>query len=207
MNGREYWKFLDEWNPNLLYQYARNHNRTNETCQLTGSTSETYYLIWFVFRYVLDCKTYEEALKYADESTFSKYGISDSLFYRSYEMAEEKTERLIAIGSEEFGKVIIKISEKSFYQSSNKSRIQNTIEFLLDIIYHRYNYLEQIECYIRHFSKPGVFPAKQPVAVITAKKILKTGVAALREKPAYREVLALHESTRKDILGEFYYEI
>lgn len=207
MNGREYWNFLDEWNPNLLYQYAKHHHVPNETCQLTGSTSETYYLIWFVYRYVLECRTYEEALKYADEKIFSKYGISDSLFYRGYEMAEGKKERLLSIGSEEFGTITIKVSERSFYQSNNKSRIQNTIEFLLDIIYHRYNYLEQIECYIKHFSKPGVYPAKQPVAVITAKKILKSSVEALKNRPVFAEVLALHQSTRKDILGEFYYDL
>lgn len=211
MNGREYWNFLDNWNPNLLYQYARYQGTANQSCHITGDTTETYYLIWFVFRYVLECETYEDALKHADITVFKKYGIADALILHNYEKTEEKKDLVLSIGSEEFGKIIIKISEGNLYKS-NKSkqlqgRLQNTIEYLLDIIYHRYNHLEQLECYIRHFSKSGVYPAKQPTAVIEAKKIVKKSVEAMKAYPVLQEVLALHRSTRKDILGEFYYEV
>lgn len=205
MNGRERWDFLDKFDANLLYQYAEGASVKYHTTYF-NSANDMYYLIWFVFRHVLNCKSYEEALKYAQVQTFQKYGIIKSLYYEE----EEQKKNLLTIGDKEFGVININVYTSSLFKkekSSKKSKTQKTIEFILDVLYHRYNYLEELECYIKHFGKADKVPSKQPVPVIEAKEILKKSITYMKRCPKYEGLLKQHQKTRKEILGDCYYEI
>ena len=91
----DYWEYLDNFDKNLLYLYSRSllqeKNKFFGTFQsFCGEKSEYaekkkkigFYLIWVVFRYVLKCETYQEAIKYATKENLKKYNLNTILHQR-----------------------------------------------------------------------------------------------------------------------------
>lgn len=135
------WNFLDEMDKNLLYTYAEVMSGKRKQIQSSKSYTEdrsehdeiriaeetrkrAYYLIWFVYRYVLNCETLDEAMKYADEETFRKFHL--------YSFSTSNS--AIYIGT---------YKEICFRKAED-------IPVILEILYNRYDFFEQLECFIRH---------------------------------------------------------
>lgn len=90
---------------------------------LKKAEARAYYLIWFVYRYVLNCKTLDETKQYANEETLKKYHL------KSY------------------------IVHNCLYIGANKDicfRKTEDIGIILEILYNRYGFFEQMECFIRN---------------------------------------------------------
>ena len=130
------WKYLDEMNMNLLYRYAKVlSGQSKQLCALIkGETEqqaderkckEGFYLIWFVYRYVLNCKTFEETLVYANEKTLKEYKLCN-LFNQCY--------------------MYIGIDKEIVFRKCTD------ILPVLEIVYNRYLLFEQIDCVRRYAS-------------------------------------------------------
>jgi hypothetical protein len=188
----EYWDFLDEFNGNLLYNCAGNKSYT------FADMNEVYYYIWFLYRYVLGCETLEEALQFANAKTMKELGIGKCF------ITKEHRKHVLVLGNEAFGTLVL--------CSHDVKKPVIFLKIVLEILYKRYNYLEQIECYIRHFwtaysSKLSKYECKQPVAVREAKAILRKSLDYMEHHTGFEEMLQTYRETRKEILGECYYEI
>ncbi len=160
------WDFLDEMDFNLLYRYAevikaineRRGKQLHSTCNNlkteAGDIREkeiaeikiakdrkmrAWYLIWFVYRYVLKCETLEDTIPYQNEETLSEYRIKSYIQNHIYLGADEDS---IALKS---GAIVPLI--KIWF------RYVDDIGMILEILYNRYNFYEQFECFIRHTDK------------------------------------------------------
>lgn len=139
------WSFLDKADKNLLYMYAQTlikdgkHHNTyipSETgneerdamLDAEAKRKSAYYIIWFVYRYILGCETLEEAKKYATMEVLKKYKIA-SFFSRN--------QARIYLG-------IYGINEMYLYNFKG-----GDLDIVLEILYNRYDYIEQLECFIR----------------------------------------------------------
>ena len=131
------WSFLDEPNWNLLYTYAgilagnRQYLTNKETCYHSkydyGIDAErkhiACYLIWITYRYILNCKTLEETIPYQNQETLKRFHL--------------------------LGLII----QKRIYVGIDKEidfRKAEDIGMILEILYYRYNFIEQMECFIRN---------------------------------------------------------
>lgn len=155
------WDYLDEIDFNLLYSYADVIKGKGKQIHLTCNNIEkksdsydfrdkefaniriaiarkrrAYYLIWFIYRYVLNCKTYEEAKPYMNKETLSKYRIESYVRNHIYLGADEDNHPLPNGINISFIKIKLQQIED--------------IEIILDILYNRYDFFEQFECFIRH---------------------------------------------------------
>lgn len=137
------WDFLDVMDKNLLYEYAKvmsgqkkqlhmdDHSEKEDSYyedirRLEQRRKTAYYLIWFVFRYLLGCKTYEETIPYQTKEILQKY------------------------------KVFSYIKNDYIYIDADGKITLHKLEDIciaLEIIYHRYGLFEQMECYIRNTKK------------------------------------------------------
>lgn len=124
------WDYLDEINLNLLYRYA--YLITGKYRQMFSAVSgetierlkekkcrDSFYLIWFVYKYVLECDTLEEALKHTDIDTLKRYKLN-SLLEQHY----------MYIGFEK--EIVFRRCEDIFP--------------ILEILYNRYPLWKQIVC-------------------------------------------------------------
>lgn len=142
------WDFLDEMNYNLLYTYASKltkagHNQgfyipsdtgdveVDKALDAEAKRKSAYYLIWFVYRYVLKCETFEEAEKFATSDILDKYKLATLFNYN---------QKRIFLG-------IYGLNE--IYLYNKKEYNKNDIGIVLEILYNRYDYFEQLECFIR----------------------------------------------------------
>lgn len=192
MNGRECWEYLEVFDGNTLYYY---------TCTSKPHFSDdknVYYIIWFVYRYVLGCETLEEALKYADLQTIKKFKLSRA-FSKD---AGGNTEAELFLGNDKFGKISLCVGRKHLEDSE---KTVNYIKTVLEILYNRYNILEQLECYVKNCST-SKFASRQPKGVIEAKAVIKSGLIYMEKDKRYKELIAQYKKTRREILGEYYYE-
>lgn len=149
------WSYLDHFNPNLLYKYADVlcgnaasiwWNIDKESDTLEAETEEmlnrlvpnsfegnmklrenVYYLIWFVYYYVLECSTLEEALLQNHRDVFHKFHLYTYLKHRN-----------IFLGG----------SRSIVFLSREKD-----IPIILEILYNRYSSIEQFECFVRYYNK------------------------------------------------------
>lgn len=136
------WKFLEIVDKNLLYNYAQvidgSMKQLQDSKSHRGGLSESeelmiaqqrrdnaYYLIWFVYRYVLQCKTLEDTIPYANEETLKKYRLN-SYIINNY--------------------LYVGIDKDICFRKSED------INIILEILYNRYGFFEQMECFIRHTS-------------------------------------------------------
>lgn len=149
------WEYLDKMDKNLLYIYVKSlykgscvslsrqlfdlNNQIYEDCPeknelyIAEKWKETgYYLIWFVYRYVLKCKTFEEAEMYATEEILKKYRLIP-FFLR----------RRLYIG-------VYGMNEIYLYKA--KKDDMEDVKIVLEILYNRYDFFEQLECFIRRTS-------------------------------------------------------
>lgn len=143
------WDFLDKFDKNLLYYYAdtlangrplsisfcrdKCESELEAIRQAENRRNQIYYLIWFVFRYVLKCKTLDEALQIADENLFRKFGFVT--------MAD--------------GTGKCNLSENLYIGADKEIKLYKPedIPTILEILYNRYDFFEQIECFKRNASK------------------------------------------------------
>lgn len=91
----------------------------------TEQREAVYYLIWFVYYYVLECKTLEQALlqDHAD-------------VLRQWDLYKFICNKYIFLGGD--------ICILPLYREED-------FEIILEILYNRYSAIEQFECYLRHF--------------------------------------------------------
>lgn len=167
------WNFLDKMDKNFLYAYAEDlfssnknssnymkfytnaeteHQETQEILYDETKKKEACYIIWFVYRYVLGCETLEQALEYATTATFKKYKLQSILRHGGYVH--------IGLGSDKIG----------LYSEAD-------ISVILEIIYNRYDFFEELDCFLRHTegNSNGVRRKK-------AKNAMKLALSFLKEK-------------------------
>ena len=124
------WDFLDKMNYNLLYCFADNV-AGNTTYNVWNSKDEyeqkqnILYLIWFIYRYILQCETLDDALNIDGISVLSYFNLYTSCFTRGQ----------LFLGGGEY-KICL-------------SR-RNDINVILEILYNRYEFPEQLDCFLRH---------------------------------------------------------
>ncbi len=134
------WSFLDEPNWNLLYTYAGilSGNRR----QLANKETEYHskydygidaerkhiacYLIWVTYRYILQCETLQDTIPYQNEETLIKFQLK-RLIVNKY--------------------IYVGIDREIYF------RKLEDIGMILEILYYRYNFIEQMECFIRNTKK------------------------------------------------------
>ncbi len=175
------WGFLDDMDKNLLYLYAKSLAKPNSKAFYqsffsvivqTGDEDRdeliiaekkcqaAYYLIWFVYRYILGCKTMEEALKYANEDILKKYKLIH--FFEK---------RCIYIG-------VYGIDEIYLYKYK-----ENDLNIVLEILYKRYNFFQQLECFFKRTEGSGR---------TTRKRCIKSGqkyLEMMRSNPEYDDII------------------
>lgn len=125
------WDFLDVEDMNLLYTYAevlfgkrkQIQSAKGESENLEKKRKRAYYLIWFVYRYLLRCDTLEKAMHYADNETLYKYKLHTYFQHLSLYIGD--SQNICMRKTEDIG-------------------------IALEILYNRYNYIEQYDCFIRH---------------------------------------------------------
>lgn len=152
------WKYLDTFQSNLLYIYCDCLENRTESVRLNDKKSDfgfsceesnnrIYYIIWFVFRYCLGCETLEEALQQDLEQVLEDYRLRQ--FFSA---------RRIYIGSEDYK---IKLNNAT-----------NDLPLVLEIIYGRYDVIEQLECFIAFKQKNNAVRGILNTLIKTAQKYL-----------------------------------
>ncbi len=119
------WRYLEYMDKNLLYEYAGSlaDPTGRMSCAVIGEDGEqkkrsAFYLIWFVYRHVLGCRTLEETKAYQNEETLRRYRLN-VLF----------KDCVLYVGDMDI----------VFHASSD-------IGIVLEILYGRYGLIKQIEC-------------------------------------------------------------
>lgn len=123
------WDFLDKTNFNLLYEFTEVLSGNTGYCVWNSKDEiedreNVYYLIWFIYYYILGCDTLEKALALNSEAIFHYFHL---MTYLKHEY--------IFFGS---GELKISLSRKK------------DVAIILEILYNRYSFTEQLQCFIRH---------------------------------------------------------
>lgn len=124
---------------NLLYKYglyvsgAVKEMKHEKDEELCNK--EGFYLFWFVYRYILGCETLEEALKYNNRETLVKYGLFPYV----------REGRYMYVGYAD-NKVMLK---------------EVDVVTILEILYNKYHFFEQMECFCRNVSKNGGYDCRR----------------------------------------------
>lgn len=128
------WGFLDRCDKNLLYRYAQmlssgkifsSAKHTTKDEFAFEKCREGYYLIWFVYRYVLECETLEQAVSQNHEYVLKKYGLIN--YIRKY---------AVFIGTETENIVSFRYVED--------------MPVILEILYCKYPLFKQFNCFMHH---------------------------------------------------------
>ena len=181
------WDFLDEMNYNLLYTYAskltRNgYNHLYYAPNYTGSRDKdelldaeakrnsAYYLIWFVYRYMLKCETLEEALKYATPDILEKYKLAILFNHNQCK---------IYIGAYGLNEVYL-----HNYKNSD-------IGIVLEILYNRYDYFEQLECFINKADE------RSKKNRVRCEKAMIQTLELIEDKPFFKDYYEKYKKYRK----------
>lgn len=149
MTGREVWDFLDDFKKNLIYDYVINYNnKNNNSYTKTAEEKEMEYkarayIVYFIYRYVLKCETFEQAESLVTIDNLKKYKLY--LYFKSDRSTEENAKRIFSVGNEMFGTV--------FLSSRTEEGIVLNAKIFLEILYNRYNYLEQLNLVIKRYSE------------------------------------------------------
>ena len=134
------WDYLDKMDKNLLYDYTavltgqkkrmqwfnRTEGEMTEDEQRRREAEErsnSLYLIWFVYRYILGCNTLEEALSYNAEEVLTKYRLKMLMEQKFLYLG---IDRDIPLWKEE------------------------DIRIILTILYNRLDFWEQLDCFIQN---------------------------------------------------------
>lgn len=187
-DGSEMWDYLDKMDKNLLYLYAsklikdgRNQNlyvpsntgnaERDEMIDAENRRKSAFYLIWFVYRWVLGCETLEQAELYANAETLKRFKLIP-LFGHN--------QKRIYIG-------IYGINEIYLYDYKN-----GDLNIVLEILYKRYDFLEQLECYIRRTQ--GTLRKNRFRCI----KVLEETVNMMKGNPKFADVLKRYYERRCD---------
>lgn len=148
MDGREVWDFLDDFKKNLICNYMITYNIKSKG-KATATIEEQEmgykakaYIMYFVYRYVLKCETFEQAEDLITVENLKKYKLY--YWFKCYSSKKENMERLFIVGNDMFGTV--------FLGSRIDDGIVLNAKLVLEILYNRYNYLEQISLAIKRYS-------------------------------------------------------
>ncbi len=175
------WAYLDTMNYNLLYAYAEvlsgkksriewtllaeqretredlaEWERENEAEKAKETRRKNiWYLFYVVFRYVLGCETYEEALAYADYETLKKFRLSQYLQTKA---------------------LFIGFGEYTFHFDTNL-KCKEDIDIILDILYHRIVGIDQFACALTHIQHKKARHRKctEMYELLLAHKFLQEG--------------------------------
>lgn len=174
------WSFLDEMDKNLLYLYVRDlssgknqvhfmqlctsedtgNEQRNKLMEAEVKRKSAFYIIWFVFRYVLGCETLEKAEKYINDEIVQKYKLK-SMFQA----------RRIYIG-------VYGLNEIYLYKYT-----EGDLNIILEILYGRYDFFEQLECFIRRTEGTARSTRNR------CKKAMEQVAEMMKDKPEYRTIL------------------
>ena len=183
------WEYLDKIDKNLLYTYAKGLTKENQiklSRQLFDITNQTdndllenknyyiaekwkevaYYLMWFVFRYVLKCETYEQAEQCVTKELLDKYNLL-YLFEK----------RRFYIGVYGINEIYLNIADEDL----------EDVKVVLEILYNRYEFFEQLECFIRHGTKTN--SCKPKYNVKKCKKAITNYSEILMKMPANKSLI------------------
>lgn len=161
------WNFLDTVDFNTLYNYAEvlkgNGKQIHSSCNFLEQDDDicekeireirknmerkkrAWYLIWIAYRYILNCPDLESARPYMNKETL------DMLYLKPHIKA-------IYLGVDDENLVLpsgIILSLRKIW-----CRNDEDIEIILEILYNRYNFYEQFECFIRHTKATRQYRAK-----------------------------------------------
>lgn len=103
----------------LIHLKERKHKITPE------QKEQVYYLFWFVYYYILGCKTLEQALEQDHQTVLEEWKLQKYI-----------SNQYIFLGGDV---CIIPLSRNV------------DVEIILEILYNRYDTYEQLNCYLRHF--------------------------------------------------------
>ena len=145
------WKYLDRFDGNILYSYAydegfKNSFKNDEKsidCVREENNRRIFYLIHFVYRYILGCRTYEETIPFQTQETIKKYNL-EKFFFNPNKSNNSRSGGVpveLTIGNELIGFISFTYNSRKFHKRD--------LEVILKILYYRYNLPEQIDCYIQ----------------------------------------------------------
>lgn len=165
------WDYLDKMDKNALYLYAQSFKSPNgkQLCRKavnpvytgnqenddfyenTNRCKTAFYIIWFVFRYVLECETLEDAKKCISQETLTKYKLN-SLF----------SKRDLFLG-------VYGVGEIYLYKP-----LEGDLDVVLEILYNRLDFFEQMELFIKYSQEHKRMQTKRCAdAINTYRKLLE----------------------------------
>ncbi len=157
------WDYLDKMDKNVLYTYAallsansrhhfeHLHSRVGKDEELTekeiherevSDRNVRLYLVWFVYRYILGCRTLDEALVKPVDEVFGKYKLKQIVFGKQ-----------IYIGID---------GDIPLYREED-------VPIILEILYKRLGFWEQLDLFIEKGGKNGKKSIRQ-TRCLEAKK-------------------------------------
>lgn len=152
------WRYLEKMDRNLLYEYAQTLSGDRQRMALPEDKEQmmfdAYYIIYFVYKYILSCDTLSEVYRYTDISTIKAYHI-------------DKFASRIYVG----------------YGINSIHLGYGNITTILEILYNRYSFFEQMECLYRNTSN-----ARSRVLYRQKINNLKKEVAKIYEKSNIRNI-------------------
>jgi hypothetical protein len=171
------WDYLDKMDKNLLYFYVKGlSSKKTQYSRLCDGMVQNYtddersemiiaeqkckmafYIIWFVYRYVLECKDLQEAKQHMDIETLKKYKIAKFLH-----------NKYVYIG-------VYGIDEVYLYEDE--------IHIILEILYNRYDFFEQLECYLRESKESSKRTQSRCIRTI------EQSLEMMKGKPEYKEIV------------------
>lgn len=108
-----------------LYIQNMTNGKSNASRITPEQREAVYYLIWFIYYYVLECKNLEDALLQDHIKVLKEWGLYKFIF-----------NKYIYLGGD------------ACFLPLNREK---DIEIILEILYNRYSVIEQFECYLRHY--------------------------------------------------------
>lgn len=157
------WDYLDEMNKNLLYTYAallscksrrfeEMHGRADRDEEMSEQEIHDkevrdknigFYLVWFVYRYILNCKTLEEALAVPLSTALDEYKLKQIVV----------SNRRIYIGIDK---------DVQFYKPED-------MPIILEILYKRLGFWEQLDLFIEKGGQKN-YRTRRQTKCLEAKK-------------------------------------
>lgn len=186
------WSYLDVMDKNLLYMYAETltkggkhhglyissetgNEERDDMLNAEAKRKSAFYIIWFVYRYVLNCETLEEAREYANVETLKKYRLVPLL---------ERNQKRIYIGA--YG-----LNEIYLYNYKG-----GDLDIVLEILYKRYDFFEQLECFLR--KTEGTARTLR----FRCMEAIEQSAEMMKGNARYKEILDRYEERKRERNGQ-----
>ena len=173
---RDTWTFLDVEDYNLLYSFGEVLKKKGKQIRLIGENSSVgqedlrgkeimevrqnkarkrraYYLIWIVYRYILNCRTYADTEPYRNKEILDKYHLT--AYIKNIYLGHDEDSLVLGNG------IVVSLEKIKF-------RKPEDIDIILQILYGRLGFYEQFECFIN-----VTHERKEPVRQLRAEKAYK----------------------------------